>query len=106
MSAVSNVVSVYDDATGRYSYYRVPSQPGRSWTMPRSPLGTPVQDALPPLPVRAQRFGHGPTPLGTIVRGSPDWKEPALKLGAVALGVYVLGRLSGLIPPFRRHHGA
>lgn len=102
MGAFSNMVSVYDESTGQYHYYRVNGQPGRAWTMTGNMVGTPIQDALPSLPLRAQRVGQGAQPLGTIVQGQPDWKEHAVKWGGIALGVYVLGRLSGIIPPFRR----
>jgi len=81
------LVSVFDDKTGRYTYYRVPAPPGRPWGS-RSPYGTPVRAALPPLPADAQYYGVGDRALGTVVlaqRPPVRGKVVAAVLGAAAL---------------------
>ena len=107
MSAVDNIASVYNEETGDYEYYRTPRgrKLGRPWTMTGNPVGTPVQDALPKLPQGSAWVGRGNRALGTVAQGGTDWKERAVRYGALGLGVYVLGRIAGIIPPFRRFHG-
>lgn len=106
MSAVDNIASVYNDQTGLYDYYRTPhgQSLGRPWTMSGNPVGTPVMDALPKLPQGSVWSGRGERALGTVAQGSTDWKERLVRYGTIGLGVYVLGRIAGIIPPFRRHH--
>jgi hypothetical protein len=107
MSAVDNIASVYDEQTGLYNYYRTPAgeRLGRPWTMLGNPVGTPVQDALPKLPTGSRYIGRGERALGTIAQGATDWKERALRYGAIGLGVYIVGRIAGIFPPIGRHHG-
>ena len=102
MTPVQNIASVYNENTGMYDYFQLSKRPGKPWTMRGNPVGTPVQDALPKLPRNARWMGQGERALGTVARGETEWKEDATRYGLIALGVYALGRLAGIIPPFRR----
>lgn len=98
-SPVENFVSVFDERSGSYSYYRVPAPPRKGWTMKASPLGTPVRDALPKLSSGSVRVGSGASPVGAVVQGMGDWRYPVARYGFMALAVYAAGRLIGVFPP-------
>lgn len=98
-SPVVQFVSVFDERTGSYSYYRVPAPPRKGWTMTSSPLGTPVRDALPRLPRGAVRVGRGPMPVGAVVQGLGEWRYTAAHYGFLGLALYAAGRLLGIVPP-------
>lgn len=79
--------SVYDERKGRYRYYRLLTPPGPPGRQRNSPIGTPIQDALPELPLGAVPNGTGDQAQGVVLRVSSTRR--ALKLFLVAGAAYL-----------------
>lgn len=89
------IASVYDPGRGRYRYYRIPHAPAAPRRQPGSPIGTGVNDALPPLPLGSVEVGEGDAPRGPILsyahRLRPYAKYLALGVGALVVWRIVRG---------------
>lgn len=96
MSRADTIASVFNEDTGLYDYYRLKRPLGSPWTMVSSPIGTPVQDALPSLPWGSRHVGRGRRALGTVARTADiDWRK-ILETGAIATLAYFAGKQLGL----------
>lgn len=83
--------SVYDERQGRYRYYSLLTPPGPPYRQANSPIGTPIEDALPELPLGAVPNGTGDQAQGVVLQASPARR--AIRCVLLAGAVYTGWRL-------------
>ena len=91
--------SVWNWKTGRYDYFKTPTQIGydaevnfHTPARPASKIGNTLDEVLRPLPTRAKYTGSGELPIGEIVvirRGLSGSDDDSLKNNMLIIGILV-----------------